>query len=315
MEIQLEELNQCGRKPLFIHDRTRLATATSVKLLDDRTLVTASFVGQRMYLVRLNERRNRYEILDSLDTTFAGELAETDLMEADDHGNIVTSNFYLGSATLYRRKGKSLEFVRDLPLGLESFVHGLRFYKPDILAIAVTKGRRGVHFFNIETCEHLFHIEIDCKTQDVFFLSENRALVILAHGAPKTNEQSLYHSELQIHEFDLDRKTSRVVARSILDECHIDNCARHNHQLLLTDQLNDQLTVIDGETLEVVERMPGFDFPHGIDVRDGLLAVTNYGTNSVAVRRLQGRPVSSLRRVVQWFASHIPGQRERQRAA
>lgn len=318
MEIELENLNQCGRKPLFIHDRSRLATATSVKFLDDRTFVTASFVGQRMYLIRLDERNESFQVLDAIDTTFNGELAETDLIEADGQGNIVTSNFYLGSATLYSRKRNSLSLVRDLPLGLESYVHGLRFYRPNILAITVTRGRTGVHFFNTDSCEHLFHVSIDVKTQDVIFLSGSRAMIVLAHGAPKGSQQDLYHSEIQIHEFDLAGKTSKVLSKATIDKCHIDCCARHGDRILLTDQLNDKLVLLESDSLNVIGEIDGFDLPHGIDVRNGLLAVTNYGRNSVTIQRLESRRtgfLATLRRITDRFTPGDAAQQERLRAA
>ena len=41
---------------------------------------------------------------------------------------------------------------------------------------------------------------------------------------------------------------------------------------------------IDAQALEPVALLEGYNFPHGLDLRGNLLAVTNYGDNSIDLR-------------------------------
>lgn len=54
MLIQLENINNAGRVPLFVHQRDRLATVTSVKFVDRQTIICCSFVGRKMYAVHFD---------------------------------------------------------------------------------------------------------------------------------------------------------------------------------------------------------------------------------------------------------------------
>lgn len=42
-------------------------------------------------------------------------------------------------------------------------------------------------------------------------------------------------------------------------------------------------------TLTITGEISGFDFPRGIDTHRGLMAVTNYGDNTISIRRIGGR--------------------------
>jgi tetratricopeptide (TPR) repeat protein len=286
-EVAMEELNQCGRAPLYIHRRARSATSTSVKLLDRNTFVSCSFVGQRAYLVRFDEERGTSEVVGSVDTTYAGEKVETDSCDADADGNVITTNFYLGNATLYRCRGGQIAHVRDLPLNLGGFVHGVKFFRPGIFAVTAASGRTGVHFFSLDSCAPLLHVPSDLKTQDIHFLSERRMVVLFACGAPKTQHGAKYHSEVHIVDFRLEDRTFKVVARMTYENAHLDCCASAGGKLYITDQYNDRVMVLDPQTLKPLGQFGGYDFPHGIDIRFDTLAVSNYGSNRVRIQRFR----------------------------
>jgi hypothetical protein len=281
--IPFEDINQSGRGPLFIKDRKRLATMTSVKILDENTLTGCSFVGRKIYLTRFDRKKKTYSMLDSINTTYAGETTETDLCDADSQGNIITSNFYLGTFTHYRRVGDKLEFVRDLPFSLGGAVHGVKFYSDDIIAVTVTKGPTGVHFLNIKTLEPVLHVEFPVKTQDACILSDNKMLMLAAHGTPKSKVGSMYHSTVSIVDFDLNKKTYTIVKTKECGLGHFDCATYHNGKVFLTDQFNDCVKVMNPETLDMVDSIKGFDFPHGIDIKYNMLAVSNYGNNTIQI--------------------------------
>ncbi|MCC7460026.1 MAG: hypothetical protein IT286_01870 [Proteobacteria bacterium] len=286
MEIKMEDINNSGRAPLFIKDRQRLASSTSVKIVDPNHLICCNFVGRKIYLVHFDPKTGKYHTVDSADTVYGGVTTETDLCDADEFGNIVTSNFYLGTFTLYKREGDRISFIRDLPFNVGGFVHGVRFYTPEIIAVTVTKGKTGVYFFNLKTSELVLYVENPVKTQDVLFVSENRMIVISAHGAPKKSKQGMYHSTIEIVEFDLEKKTYHTVASTIYNHGHFDCTALYKGNLYLTDQYNNRVEVMNIHNLTVIQDIEGYSFPHGIDIKYDTMAVTNYGSNKIFIQNM-----------------------------
>ncbi|MDZ7736246.1 MAG: hypothetical protein U5P41_09205 [Gammaproteobacteria bacterium] len=69
---------------------------------------------------------------------------------------------------------------------------------------------------------------------------------------------------------------------------HIDNLAYRDGVFYATDQYYSKVINyrIERDRIKQVGEMIGYDFPHGLDIRDDLLAVSNYGDNSVVINRL-----------------------------
>lgn len=109
----------------------------------------------------------------------------------DCNGNIITSNFYLGNCTHYRYQEEKLAFVRDLPFGLSDYVHGVRFFRPNVVAITLTRGSTGIFFLDPDTRSRLLHIPTALKTQDVCFLSNNRLVMLTANGTDEACSECL----------------------------------------------------------------------------------------------------------------------------
>jgi len=83
MLIKLEDINSAGLSELFVGPRKRLATCTSVKLLNHRRLVACSLAGQRMYLIGFDLGSGDHEIECCIPTRFGGKDVSTDLLDFD----------------------------------------------------------------------------------------------------------------------------------------------------------------------------------------------------------------------------------------
>jgi hypothetical protein len=284
--IKLEDINNSGRGPLFIENRQRLASATSVKFIDRNMLVCCSYVGRKIYVVKFNDDLTSYEIMDSADTIFDGQTTETDLCDTDSHGTIATSNFYLGTATLYRCENNKISHVRDLPLGIDGFVHGIKFLNPEVLALSVTKGPTGLHFFDTKTCKPLLHIKTDLVAKDLCFISNSQLAMLTTHGSPTKQAGEAYHADLHLIDFNVQEKTFEITLTVTHQNSHFDCIVLDNGQFYLTDQFHDLVRVVDSATLKETGVIGGYDFPHGIDINYGMIAVTNYGSNCIDLRRL-----------------------------
>ena len=222
MLIVLEDINNSDSGSRYIKGRHRLATATSVKFMDRQTLVCCSYVGRKMYAVQFDLESNASAVIDNIDTIFSCKTTETDLCDTDGNGNVVTSNFFLGSCTHYSFRNDRLTFVRDLPFDLGNFVHGVRFYRPNIIVVTVTRGPTGAYFFNTDTLDKLLHIHTNLNTKDVCFLSDTRLVMLTAHGAPTKQEQESYDSDLHLIDFDLERGYFKLVSTVTYEDSHFE---------------------------------------------------------------------------------------------
>lgn len=283
--IPLPDLTGRGLRPVYLERRSRYATVTSVRLLDPETLVCASFLEKKLYLVRFDVAQGTHRILDEIPTTHRGIPVETDLADADPSGELVAlSNFHHGSVGLYRREADRLAFVRDVDFGLDAKVHGVRFSSSDLVAVTVGSGPTGVRFFDLASGRPTIHVDLPRKTQDLAFLSEREMIVLAVHGAPRRRRQVDYASDVCRVRFDPATGRCEVGSLRTFEDTHFDACVLYGGRLFLTDQRNDRVEILDPDSLEIVGSLCGYDFPHGIDVRFGRVAVSSYGTNTLDLR-------------------------------
>lgn len=271
----------------FIGDHARHSNLTSAQFLSDDLLACGSFDGRRIDLISINKDSGTLKRLHSAPGTYRGKRVQNDLLGASASGEFfATSNFHSGSSTLYSHDGEKIFHVRDFPNRLKGYVHGVRFYNDRVLALTACSGPMGVHFFDIESGAHLLAIKIARKCQDIIFLSPTRMLVLAVTGHPQFKSFPIYDSEIWVVDFDLKTGKHEIRGGRRYGKTHYDAGAVHEGTLFITDQYNNRLQMVDIETLEKVGHFAGYDFPHGLDIRNGLMAVTNYGTSTLTLDKL-----------------------------
>lgn len=287
--IHLPEL-PTDHQIVYIGERARVSSATSTIIVDGHSLVACHFNGCRMFLVRFDMGSGKYELVDQIQTEFQGRPTETDLMSWDGHGNIVTTNFFHHNCSFYRLGDDKLAHDADSSVRIGDFVHGVKFYSPDVVAVTSRKKHGGVYFINRRTDKLEWVLRIPkLSVQDICFLSPTRAAVISGHGSPLFRAFNIYDSVIHLLDVVRDEQRVEVRGKRVFKASHLDNIIHYMGRLYITDQYNNSVVVLDPDSLETLDEYTGYDFPHGIDVNHGLLAVTNYGTNTIEVRRL-GRP-------------------------
>ncbi len=286
LRIQLPDVRGPDWRALYVGGRPRYATATSVRILDANTIVCCSLLARKIYLVRFDLAAETFRVVSSADTVYGGCSTETDLCDADGQGRVVTSNCEGGNMSLYRRFGDEILHDRDLSTGLPgNFCHGARFLGTGVVAATVLRDPRGVHFYDLGSMRKLLCVLTDRLPKDVCFLPGDRAAIATTDGAPATERTSdRRSSEIVVVAFDLGRGHHRILVRQTYDAGQIDSIACSGDRLLAVDSPGGRILVVDAATLRQVDQIGGFDFPHGVDVNHGLVAVACYGTNAVHVR-------------------------------
>lgn len=284
LTINLEEISS-ERDLVYVGDRVRPSTATSIVLLSPNILACCHFNGCRIFLIEFDIIKSTYKLIYETETLYNGKKTETDLMHTDLEGNIVVSNFYEKTCSLYKYDNKQIKFFKDLKTRIGDFVHGVKFYNSDTVAVTSRKKQGGVHFIDCIEDKVIFKLLANgLSVQDVCFLSPNILAMISSTGSPTMKKNPIYHSMLHIIEFNMAKKTSKILQERFFENSHFDNIVEYEDVLYFTDQYNNKVISCYSKNIKLSHDILGFNFPHGIDVKFDLMAVTNYGNNTIELR-------------------------------
>jgi hypothetical protein len=193
------------------------------------------------------------------------------------------------SMSLYRHDGDKISFVRDLVTGIrDNFCHGARFHGPDVAVATTHREPRGAHFFDVHTMEKLLHVETEHLAKDICFLPNGRAIVVTTAGAATMEPGARYVSGLVLVELDLKRRRYEVVKKQTYPFGQFDTAVVHEDHLFVVDSGRGCVLAIDVDTLKQVGHIDGYNFPHGIDINYGMMAIASYGTNSIDITSFDG---------------------------
>ncbi len=287
--LSMENRTQHGAH--FVGTRPRFAGATSVKFVDRHRLLYASLLGRRLYLARFDWPSRSHEVVAIVD-----EKLSTDLIDFDGRDRIATSNCEDPSVSLYRLVGDEIVHARDVPIRDPGagYCHGAGFVpgRPDLLCATCNTGECRVYFLSAETGEVVYAFQREWKPKDVGFIDASRVVVLYVEGDVTRRPSDPYRSKVALLHVDVDRRQHRVLSEVVV-EGHLDNFAHCAGRLYVSDQAHDLIVQfhIDGDELILDREIPGYDMPHGVDalaIDEGtLLAVTNYGSNTVDVRLME----------------------------
>ena len=273
---------------LYLGANRRYSLATGVNLLSPNTFVCTSLLARKMYVYRFDFDSGTHELVDEIQTLSQGAPTETDLLDLNSRGDILASNCASGDASIYRWENERLNFVTGVPIFSGSWVHGAKFFNDKIAVGTLSSKPYGVCFSDIGSGASLLHVDIedDFPTKDICFINENTMVVVLAENMPKGSRDHMWNSQVRVYEIDLKRRKYRLSKKRTPFQNHVDSILYHEGKLYGNEQLNDHIYVLDSDTLETVGKIEGYNCPHDVDIRYGMIAVANYGSNSIDIRKL-----------------------------
>ncbi len=289
--------NSQFKEPFYIGNRARFAHCSAVKFIDSSLFVAVSLIGQRLYLVRFDADGGSGEIVTTLHTTNGLRDVSVDLIDYDGAGRIITANCEHSSLTIYRLTGDRIE-LEDVVIVGESesrYCHGAKFVpgRPDLVCASVTTGRPEVVFLSLET-----RLQVDAfvdegwMPKDVTFIDDRRMAVVSMQQNVGQDPRVLHQTKVALVTLDFDGRGHRITDEMVIPNATADGCHLHQGKLMIVNQADDAVMTfeIHEGRLRRLADMAGFSFPHGVDVSpDGrFMAVANYGTNTISIRRLLG---------------------------
>jgi len=285
----------------FIKDRPRNSGLTSLRFVGANRFVCCDFNEKLMYLAELDGTALR--IIAQTPTIIQdGTPVETDLLDVNDQGLLVVSNFYQGTQSFYVLGRDTLSFASELKLTNFLRCHGVRFVPgyPDLLWVSYCGAmNKCIVILDFRNNRILHTLELPEQMQDAAFigpyvLAPARTNHITV-GSPYAGRMyaTVYLFQLPANLYE----TPPQVVDVWQGEGHLDAMKEYGAAAYSANQYTDMVDVFGVTAQGRLERRPslrGFSMPHGLDIRDdGLLGVTNYGDNSM--RFLQLPPVQRQR--------------------
>lgn len=272
----------------FVGGKPRHSTITSVVFLAPNILACCHFNGKCMFLVNFDIKDQSFKIMQKLDTTFNNEKCETDLMAYDNNGRIITSNFYKNTCSLYNYKDNTIGFVRDLNYNAGSSVHGVKFINNDIVAVTSRTKNTGIHFFDINTCSRTnLYSTPEPAIQDLCLISEDLFAMISCFGTASFSKKSIHDSKVSLIKYNLKENSFHRINEIDFKSSHLDNIVHYKGVLYITDQFNNKIIRLNSSNLQNLGDLTDLSFPHGVDVKYDLIAITNYGLNNIIIKSVQ----------------------------
>jgi hypothetical protein len=260
-----------------IGDRKRFSTATAVAFINDTLLVSAAFNNKKLYLIELTD--NGHNILQEVKTKHS-----PDLMKYK-NGVILTSDYPHGEpnghASIYDFINGKIVFRKEIAL-INTKAHGCCIIDDKTIIITSNSDHnRGIMFLDVasgalkQNFNNFQHYPKDvCIVGDYLF-------TICAASLPQIGQTTVIRESI-IYVFDKNtlQKIDEATFHGQTDSIVIDG-----EDGFITIQGDDEVLhfkFIENK-LSIVKRIGGFTFPHGVDCKNGKVAITNYGDNTIRI--------------------------------
>jgi len=278
-----------------VKNKTRNSGLTSVCFAGGDLLLAADFNEQMVYLVSVSNGDITF-IASHPTQDQDGTPVQTDLMDVDGD-RLAVSNFYQGSVSFYRFTDRAIHFEEEMNLNEHKGLHGVRFVPGDPGLVWLTYCNphfRRHQIVDIETRTVLHEFEVDQQCQDVAFV-DGLAVVFArtnhikkgAEKVPMFSKKARMFATAYVYRLPDDL---RAAAPEFLcrwkGRGHIDATKGYGNRIYAANQYLERIDVFSvSETgqLSLRSKIKGMKMPHGLDVRNGKLAVTNYGDQTLRV--------------------------------
>jgi hypothetical protein len=260
-----------------VGNRDRYSTATAVAFINENLFVSAAFNSKKLYLVEITPEG--HNILQEVKTRHS-----PDLMKYKD-GVILTSDYpYMepnGHASIYDFTNGKIVFRKEIPI-IDTKAHGCAILDENTIIITSNSDHnRGILFIDVnsgvikQNFNNFKHYPKDvCVVGDLLF-------IVCAASLPQIGKTTVIKESI-VYAFD----------KNTLDK--IDEVTFHGQTDSIVVNGDDGFITIQGDDtvlhfkfidnkLSIVKRISGFNFPHGIDYKNGKIAITNYGDNTIRI--------------------------------
>lgn len=265
---------------VFCGNRERFSTATDVEFINDNLLASIAFNSKKLYQIALLPDGG-YNIISEQNVLHA-----PDLMDYKD-GVLITGDFPYqtphGYASIYDHIDGKFRFRKEIQLK-DTKSHGATIIDDNNIIITSQNDSgkfRGLLFINLLT-DQIKVVDIFRPVYPKDTCIHDGKLFITCSGSLPLIGQTVKVLDSILYVFDLQtlKKIDELPFHGQTDSIAFDG-----EDGFITLQSHDSLLhfkFVDNK-LHFVKMIEGFSFPHGVDIYNGRIAVTNYGDNSIHI--------------------------------
>lgn len=309
-EIDKKSSNE---QELYYGDKKRFSTMTSVILITPNLLVGSSYYSREIYLVSFDIEDETYKVLDTISTCGDAKMevpGPTDLIDYRlcDNGTkqLILSNFNQCSMSIYEiiDNDKKIKQVRTIINTEYGNCHGISYYPGDKDIIFVgTSGTRnpncGAYAINLmdDSPKPFFGIkEKGWLCKDVCFMNSNNVFVLYCDSAPNPHIRRRYSAKIALYYIDMNPDVLEYgkISEHKIEQHHADAIKYHNGKLYVTVEGVDTpgrvyILDIDNKSgdMSFAGDIKGYCFPHGIDIKYGMIAISEYGKSDIVINKFK----------------------------
>jgi hypothetical protein len=277
MKYKLPDFDVSKFPMVYAGLRKRHATATDVSFVNEDTILVASYLNKKIYLIDISN--NDFKIKTEITTSFY-----PDLMDYKD-GLIITTNRSdkktFGCISVYKLTEDKIILEKDIIRKDFNQLHGCVIIDENNVIVSNTDDNNRCCVF-LDLREETVKIFNDFKfyPKDIFILN-NRMLITSSSSRPSTiNKVKLENSIIYLFEFPSLKKITELEFYGQTDGITI-----NGDDGFVTLQGQDSLFhfKLENDVLSPNGTIEGFNFPHGVASYGDKMVVTNYGDNSIDV--------------------------------
>jgi len=287
MEIVLPEKHTLDIR--WFRGMSRYDTLTDVKFLNETTLICANRESGKIYLVKFSLYPTQANVIFKTDTVFSNTLKYIDLFFVkDDLIYFVSLDNTIGCLKL---ENNTLIKQNLITVPGNFYFHSITFHptNKDIVYLAGALYNPKLVVFNMKTKEIVHEISLKKMSEqllkDVKFLDENTIAVSGSGGLiSKTNKNQTYTSKLGVY----DSNTFEPIDVIEFEKSHTDGLGideQKNIYIACQGDSSENILKFKFEDNALV-RLTGYSipqFPHGFDVKYGMIASSSMKNSSICV--------------------------------
>jgi glycosyltransferase involved in cell wall biosynthesis len=296
--ISISEVNRSHVKdPFFVENRAGLGIATGLRFTSNSQIAVASLLGKQLHLYEFDSERKVQKVICTTDTTNGKSLVSIGQIDIDNEEQLLTANCEDGSLSIFELSPDAITFSRSLDVSpsAKNYVRGARFIPngKGRIAACVTMGEKGIIFLDKSSGRRRgFFSKKGWGVKDMSMVDSNsRKFIAIINKNNVRQDQSIVQ-EIQILLVGGNRRLTRfkVLSEYQLPGVSIAGITTRNGYLLAAGESSDSIYVfsLHKDVIVMIDELLGFSSPRGVDISpDGtLLAVANYGTGSVTLRKI-----------------------------
>ncbi len=298
MIIPFSENNHLHIQPIYLGNISRFPSVTDIKFLNKNLIVVAHRFACKLYLMEINYEKNTYTIIDTFITK-------------DVNGYHCCESFEIKNNKLYLIFFSNVLWIFDifhnkfilhkkLFLKNNNTYHGIKIYN-DFLYLTPSNMlinnsfqdnilKINIHSHSIEMLP-LGNIENNYRIKDIAFINDNYIILIILY---KTNialkiKNQFIHGMIALFSYP----TLQLLDKIDYKQIHFDRIIYRNNYFYITGQNETSGIIykgcvdINNQKILNIKEINVFDFPHGLDIYDGLFAYTSYGNESLIIDNLE----------------------------